>query len=295
MESSLPRRKYNCIGWPGFGDHRYNADYEANHALRFSSMSAAQPLESYLAGKWVRGQGIETELIDPTNGTVLATVSARDLDLDAALTFAREKGGPALRVLNYAARAKLLGAIVDVLAANRARYEEIAIANSGNTKTDAAIDIDGSIGTLKYYSRLGASLGEAKSFIDSKPVRLTKAENYQAIHLLMPRTRPYTSTPSISRAGDCGKRRPAPCSPACLCWQSQRRRRVCSAIRWCAMWSRRNFAGGGAQPAVRRHRRLARPYHWRRCHRVHRLILHREPDSQSPKCPGARNNGECRG
>ena len=36
------------------------------------------------------------------------------------------------------------------------RYEEIAIANSGNTKTDAAIDIDGGIGTLKYYARLGA-------------------------------------------------------------------------------------------------------------------------------------------
>jgi 3,4-dehydroadipyl-CoA semialdehyde dehydrogenase len=91
------------------------------------------------------------------------------------------------RRLNYSARAKLLGEMADVLAANRARYEEIAIANSGNTKTDAAIDIDGGIGTLKYYCRLGASLGEAKLFIDSKPVRLTKAENYQAFHLLTPR------------------------------------------------------------------------------------------------------------
>ena len=81
----------------------------------------------------------------------------------------------------------MLGAIADVLAANRARYEEIAIANSGNTKSDAAIDIDGGIGTLKYYARLGAPLGEAKSFVDGKPVRLTKAENYQAIHLLTPR------------------------------------------------------------------------------------------------------------
>ena len=150
-------------------------------------MSAEAPLESYLAGKWSRGQGIEMELTDPTIGTVLATVSARDLDLDGALKFARQKGGPALRALSYGERAKLLGVIADVLAANRTRYEEIAIANSGNTKTDAAIDIDGGIGTLKYYCRLGAALGEAKSFIDGKPVRLTKAENYQAIHLLTPR------------------------------------------------------------------------------------------------------------
>jgi 3,4-dehydroadipyl-CoA semialdehyde dehydrogenase len=150
-------------------------------------MAMSWTLESYVLDKWAGGQDVESELIDPTRGTVLATVSARGLDLDGALKFAREKGGRALRALNYAARAKLIGAIADVLALNRARYEEIAIANSGNTKTDAAIDIDGGIGTLKYYARLGASLGEAKTLIDGKPVRLTKAENYQAIHLLTPR------------------------------------------------------------------------------------------------------------
>lgn len=150
-------------------------------------MRAVQSLESYLAGKWARGQGVESELVDPTNGAVLATVNARGLDLDGALKFARQRGAPALRALNYAARAKMLGAIADVLAANRAGYEEVAIANSGNTKNDAAIDIDGGIGTLKYYSRLGASLGEAKALSDGKPVRLTKAENYQAMHFLMPR------------------------------------------------------------------------------------------------------------
>jgi 3,4-dehydroadipyl-CoA semialdehyde dehydrogenase len=148
---------------------------------------AAETLESYLGGQWSRGQGVETELVDPTNGTVLATASAKGLDLTGALAYARGRGGLALRALGYAERAKLLGAIADVLAANRARYEEIAIANSGNTKIDAAIDIDGGIGTLKYYARLGAALGEAKALLDEKPVRLAKAENFQAIHMLVPR------------------------------------------------------------------------------------------------------------
>ena len=89
--------------------------------------------------------------------------------------------------MSYAERGKLVGAVADVLTANRARYEDIAIANSGNTKTDAAIDIDGGIGTLKYYARLGAGLGDARMLLDEKPVRLAKAENYQAIHLMMPR------------------------------------------------------------------------------------------------------------
>jgi 3,4-dehydroadipyl-CoA semialdehyde dehydrogenase len=144
-------------------------------------------LESFLSGRWQRGEGAETELHNPVTGELLATASARGLDLAAGLVHARTRGGPALRELNYGQRAKLLGQIADVLTAKRARYEEIAIANSGNTRGDAAIDIDGGIGTLKYYARLGTGLGEARLLLDQGPVRLAKAENYQAIHLLVPR------------------------------------------------------------------------------------------------------------
>src|SRR5215472_13432669 len=149
--------------------------------------SAPENLESYLSGRWLRGEGIETRLVDPVKGDELATVSAKGVDFKGALEFARKQGQGGLRSLSYAERGKLVGAVADVLTANRARYEEIAIANSGNTKTDAAIDIDGGIGTLKYYARLGAGLGEARMLLDEKPVRLAKAENYQAIHLMLPR------------------------------------------------------------------------------------------------------------
>jgi 3,4-dehydroadipyl-CoA semialdehyde dehydrogenase len=146
-----------------------------------------ESLESYLGGKWTRGGGVETELVNPVSGDVLATASARGLDLGAALDHARTRGGPALRALSFAERAKLLNAVADALIANRARYEEIAIANSGNTKIDAAIDIDGGIGTLKFYAKLGAGLGDARHVVEDKPVRMSKAENYQAVHLLAPR------------------------------------------------------------------------------------------------------------
>src|SRR5260370_26154537 len=52
---------------------------------------------------------------------------------------------------------------------------------------DDAIDMDGGSGTLKYYARLAGGLGEARALLDEKPVRLAKAENYQAIHLMVPR------------------------------------------------------------------------------------------------------------
>src|SRR5215510_6250538 len=112
-------------------------------------------LQSFLSGRWQNGQGVETELRNPVTGDLLATASAHGLDLASALDHARRRGAPALQELSYGQRAALLGRIADVLSANRARYEEIAIANSGNTKGDAAIDIDGGIGTQKYYARLG--------------------------------------------------------------------------------------------------------------------------------------------
>src|SRR5262245_13255436 len=103
---------------------------------------ASQQLESYLSGRWSRGEKIDLVLVNPVNGDGLATASSQGLDLGGALAYARREGQGALRGLSYGARAKLLGAVADVLTANRGRYEEIAIANSGNTKADAAIDID---------------------------------------------------------------------------------------------------------------------------------------------------------
>ena len=145
------------------------------------------PLQSYLCGRWQQGEGVETELTNPVTGELLATASARRLDLRSALDYARDLGRSALQELSYGQRAKLLAQIADVLTANKAHYEEIAIANSGNILGDAAIDIVGGIGTLKYYARLGASLGGARSLLEQGPIRLAKAENYQALHLLIPR------------------------------------------------------------------------------------------------------------
>ena len=60
---------------------------------------AAETLESYLGGRWSRGQGTETELVDPINGNVLATASAHGLNLKAALVLRARARRPALRAL----------------------------------------------------------------------------------------------------------------------------------------------------------------------------------------------------
>src|SRR6516162_6948646 len=106
--------------------------------------SAPENLESYLSGRWLRGEGIETRLVDPVKGDELATVSAKGVDLKGALDFARKHGQGGLRGLSYAERGKLVGAVA-------------------------------------------GGLGDARTLLDEKAVRLAKAENYQAIHLMVPR------------------------------------------------------------------------------------------------------------
>jgi 3,4-dehydroadipyl-CoA semialdehyde dehydrogenase len=154
--------------------------------LENQSASDIKVLESYLSGKWQPGTADGAPLVNPCDGSVLATASSKGLDLNAALDYSRNVGGPELRKLTYAERAELLGEIADVLAARRDEWYDIARKNSGNTKADAAIDVDGSIGTLKYFAKIGAKLGDARMLRDGTPMRLARDQNFQGLHVGVP-------------------------------------------------------------------------------------------------------------
>jgi 3,4-dehydroadipyl-CoA semialdehyde dehydrogenase len=146
----------------------------------------AKVLQSYLGGKWQAGAEGRVPLVNPCDGTVLAWASSKGLDLKAALDHSRNVGGPELRKLTYAQRAELLGKIADLLATRRDEWYEIARQNSGNTKADAAIDVDGSIGTLKYFAKIGAKLGDAHLLRDGAPMRLARDQSFQGLHVGAP-------------------------------------------------------------------------------------------------------------
>jgi len=148
--------------------------------------SDAKVLQSYLGGKWQAGAELGTPLLNPCDGTVLAWASSKGLDLKAALDYSRNVGGSELRKLGYAQRAELLGKIGDLLATRRDEWYEIARRNSGNTKADAAIDVDGSIGTIKYFAKLGAKLGDAHLLREGAPTRLARDQNFQGLHVGIP-------------------------------------------------------------------------------------------------------------
>lgn len=143
-------------------------------------------LPSYLGGRWIAGEGEGSALTDPCTGASIARVSADGLDLGAALAYARDTGGPALRDMPYAARGRLLGAIAARLGASRDVWYRTALANSGSTRADAAMDIEGAVQTLRYYAALGEKLGEARCMVEPGGDQLTRDPAFQSAHFWTP-------------------------------------------------------------------------------------------------------------
>jgi 3,4-dehydroadipyl-CoA semialdehyde dehydrogenase len=143
-------------------------------------------IANFLAGEWVHGAGDGVPLVDPVLGVEIARASTEGVDLGAALDYARRAGGPALKAMSYAERAALLAAIAETLSAHRKDYFEIALANSGSPEGDAAIDIDGAIFTLKYFARLGATLGANRFLHDGAPAKLGRDDAFQGLHIAVP-------------------------------------------------------------------------------------------------------------
>jgi len=143
-------------------------------------------LENFVAGRWVAGDGPGTVLTDPVTGEALVSVSSDGLDLGEAFRFARETGGAQLRTRTYAERASMLSDIAMLLQRNREDYYAIALANSGTTRNDSSVDIDGGIYTLSWFAKNGASLGNAFALGDGTDVSLSKDESFRVRHIWTP-------------------------------------------------------------------------------------------------------------
>ena len=143
-------------------------------------------LPNYMAGSWQLGVGEGVALSDPVTGETLAIADSQGMDLETAMTHAREQGNSALQRLTYRQRAELLAGIAEVLSQNKSTYYEIAQKNYGATAGDAGFDVDGAIFTLKAFARAGKALGDHVKLIEGERVPLDKSGVFQGQHFLKP-------------------------------------------------------------------------------------------------------------
>ena len=144
-------------------------------------------LGSYVEGKWVKGKGKAAQLVNPATEEVVATTSTDGLDFGAALAFARDKGGPALRAMTFVQRGEMLRAMSRAIHGKRDELLSIAQANGGNTRGDAKFDVDGASGTLAAYADLAAELGETNIIADGDAIQIGRGARLFGQHVYTPR------------------------------------------------------------------------------------------------------------
>jgi oxepin-CoA hydrolase/3-oxo-5,6-dehydrosuberyl-CoA semialdehyde dehydrogenase len=149
---------------------------------------AMKQLASYVSGKWIEGKGGKAaELVNPATEEVLATASTEGIDFASAVTFARERGGKALRAMTFAQRGEMLRAMSRAIHAKRDELLSLAQANGGNTRGDAKFDVDGAIGTLAAYADLAPELGDTHVLVDGDGVQLGRGARLFGQHVYLPR------------------------------------------------------------------------------------------------------------
>ncbi len=140
-------------------------------------------LKNYAEDRWVVGSGEPAELRSAVTGDVVALASSRGLDFAAMARFAREQGGPALRALTFHQRAGMLKALAEALTARKQELYELSY-DTGATKGDTWIDVDGGIGTFAVYQSKGRrELPNDRILIDGNAEGLSKGGTFQGLHV----------------------------------------------------------------------------------------------------------------
>ena len=143
-------------------------------------------VESFVEGRWHRAQAGLQPIESAITGEVIAETSSAGIDFAAAVAFARRHGGPALRAMTFHERATLLKGLAQaVMAAKEALYT--LAYDTGGTRADNWIDIEGGAGTLFSYASKGKrELPNSRLLIDGDAEIVSKAGSFIGQHVYTP-------------------------------------------------------------------------------------------------------------
>lgn len=143
-------------------------------------------LKSYALGQWMTPAGGFADVASAIDGRIIARVSSAGLDFAAMVDHARRVGGPALRALSFHERADILKAVAAYVGERKERLYELAV-DTGATRRDNMIDIEGGLGTVHAYASRGRKELPSETFIVEGPAEsLSKTGNFAALHILTP-------------------------------------------------------------------------------------------------------------
>ncbi len=143
-------------------------------------------LGNYILGKWIEGDGEGQLLQNAVTGDSIAFATTKGFDFESILNYARTVGNPALRKMSFNERGLMLRALALHLKNNVEKFYPISY-QTGATKIDSWIDIEGGIGNLFSYASLRRKFGDDSFCLDGEGINLSKGNTFMAQHLLIPK------------------------------------------------------------------------------------------------------------
>ena len=141
---------------------------------------------NYVTGQWISGDGEGQALYNAVNGQVIGHATSKGLDFKAITDYARTTGNPALRKLTFHERGQMLKALALHLRNHLDTFYKISY-QSGATKADSWIDIEGGIGNLFANASLRRKFPNETFCLDGEANNIGKAHTFMAQHLLVPK------------------------------------------------------------------------------------------------------------
>ena len=143
-------------------------------------------LENYVTGKWISGDGEGQTLYNAVTGAALGTTSTKGLDFASVLEYGRTKGNPALRKMTFHERGLMLKALALMLREHLPELYSLSY-QTGATKADSWVDIEGGIGNLFSYASLRRKFPNEPFAVDGEPILLSKTGSFMGHHILVPK------------------------------------------------------------------------------------------------------------
>lgn len=141
-------------------------------------------LESYINGQWAAPGRDFIEVRSAVSGDVVAEATSGGLDMRGILGHARDTGGKNLRRLTFHQRADMLKKLAQYLTERKDQLYKLSF-QTGATRTDNLIDVDGGIGTLFVYSGKGRrELPNSTFLLDGAVEPMGKAGTFAGQHII---------------------------------------------------------------------------------------------------------------
>lgn len=143
-------------------------------------------LQNLALDRWVEAPSGFVDIPSAVDGKTVARASSAGLDFAAMVKHARDVGGPALRGLTFHQRADRLKAIAAYVSERKEQLYKLA-GDTGASRRDNAVDIEGGLGTLSAYASRGRRELPATRFIVEGEVEgLSKGGTFVGQHILTP-------------------------------------------------------------------------------------------------------------